>query len=234
VTADPLLLAAEVARSDERVLASARGLDVQAPSLLPGWTRGHVLTHIARNADGYVNLLTWARTGVETPMYASYERREAEIAEGAGRPLAEQLDDLAASAARFAAAVDAMTPAAWGASVRHLTGRVMTPQQVVWARWREIEVHHVDLNGSYRPADWPEAFTLHLLREIVADLGGWDSGLTASADDLSFEAKIGAAPAPITVRGPARAIAAWLIGRSTGDALRTEPAGQLPAVPTWK
>jgi maleylpyruvate isomerase len=234
VTADPLLLAAEVARSDERLLATARELDVSAPSLLPGWAQGHVLTHIARNADGYVNLLTWARTGVETPMYESLERRNADITDGAGRPLDEQLADLAASARRFADAVDAMTPAAWGAKVRHLSGRILTPQQIVWARWREVEVHHVDLNASYRPADWPEAFTLHLLREVAADFAGWNSGLTASADDLSFEAKIGAAPAPITVRGPARAIAAWLIGRSTGDALRTEPAGQLPAVPTWK
>lgn len=234
MTADPLLLATEVARSDERLLATARELDISAPSLLPGWTRGHVITHIARNADGYVNLLTWARTGVETPMYASVERRNEEILEGAGRPLDAQLADLEASAGRFAAAVDAMTPAAWGASVRHMTGRVLTPQQIVWARWREVEVHHVDLNASYRPAHWPEAFALHLLREVVADFAGWDGGLTASAEDLSFEAKIGAASAPITVRGPARGIAAWLIGRSTGDALRTEPAGQLPAVPTWK
>ncbi len=234
MTVDPLLLAAEVARSDERLLATARELDISAPSLLPGWTRGHVITHVARNADGYVNLLTWARTGVETPMYSSPEQRNSDISDGAGRPLAVQLDDLAASAARFQAAVDAMTPAAWGATVFHISGRRLTPQQVVWGRWREVEVHHVDLNASYRPADWPEAFTLHLLREITADLAGWESGLTASAEDLSFEAKIGAAPAPITVRGPARAIAAWLIGRSTGDALRTEPVGQLPAVPTWK
>ena len=46
------------------------------PSLLPGWSRGHVLTHLARNADGAVNLLTWARTGVETPQYVSQEQRE--------------------------------------------------------------------------------------------------------------------------------------------------------------
>ena len=45
--------------------------------LLPGWTVGHVLTHVARNADAYTNLLTWARTGVETPAYASPEAREA-------------------------------------------------------------------------------------------------------------------------------------------------------------
>lgn len=234
MTADPLLLAAEVARSDERLLATARELDISAPSRLPGWTRGHVITHVARNADGLVNLLTWARTGVKTPMYASYERRNEEIVEGAGRPLTEQLDDLAASAARFSAAVDAMTPAAWGAEIFHLSGRRMTPQQVVWSRWREVEVHHVDLNAGYRPEDWPEAFTLHLLREVAADLGGWAGGLTASADDVAFETEIGAAAAPITVRGPARALVAWLIGRSSGDALRTEPAGQLPAVPTWK
>jgi maleylpyruvate isomerase len=234
VTADPLLLAAEVARSDERLLATTRDLDVSAPSLLPGWTRGHVITHIARNADGYVNLLTWALTGVKTAMYASLSQRNSDISDGAGRPLDALLEDLEASAARFQAAVDAMTPAAWGAEVFHMSGRRMTPQQVVWARWREVEVHHVDLNGSYRPADWPEAFTLHLLREIAADFAGWESGLTASSEDLAFKADIGAAPAPITVRGPARAIAAWLIGRSTGDALRREPVGQLPAVPTWK
>ena len=34
----------------------------RAPSALPGWTRAHVLTHLARNADAMVNLLTWART----------------------------------------------------------------------------------------------------------------------------------------------------------------------------
>lgn len=232
MTADPLLLAAEVAKSDERFLATARELDISAPSALPGWTVGHVITHVARNADGYVNLLTWARTGVETPMYASFAVREAEIEQGAGRPIREQLDDLAGSNARFAAAVDAMTPAAWGASVRHLSGRTLTPQQVVWARWREVEVHHVDLGAAYGPADWPEAFTLRLLREVTADLAGWAGGLTASANDLSFEARIGAATAPITVRGAARDIAAFLIGRSKGDALSADPA--LPSVPAWK
>ena len=35
-----------------------------APSALPGWSRAHVLTHVARNADAMINLLTWARTGV--------------------------------------------------------------------------------------------------------------------------------------------------------------------------
>jgi maleylpyruvate isomerase len=65
-----------LAAATGRLLATATALgDAQArePSLLPGWTRGHVLSHIARNADGMVNLLNWARTGTETPMYASAE-----------------------------------------------------------------------------------------------------------------------------------------------------------------
>jgi len=48
---------------------------VTEPSALPGWTRGHLLTHLARNADALVNLLTWARTGIPTPMYASPDQR---------------------------------------------------------------------------------------------------------------------------------------------------------------
>src|SRR6266704_5264440 len=75
------------AAATERLLGSAAALsDTQArePSLLPGWTRGHVLTHIARNADGMVNLLHWARTGTQTPMYASPESRAADIEAGAG------------------------------------------------------------------------------------------------------------------------------------------------------
>jgi maleylpyruvate isomerase len=254
VTVDPLGLAADVTRADERLLATAATLDdtaVRAPSRLPGWTRGHVLTHIARNADSYVNLLTWARTGVETPMYPSVERRNADIEAGAGRPSAEHVADLTAAAERFAAAVDAMTPGAWGVPVRHLNGRELRPPQVVWGRLREIEVHHVDLGAGYGPGDWSEAFTLHLLREIVGEPGPAWPALRVSADDLHFSAGLagpgagsartgagsagsGAGSAPVEVRGPARALAAWLIGRSNGDDLSHTGDGALPDLPNWK
>ncbi|MDP9427768.1 MAG: maleylpyruvate isomerase N-terminal domain-containing protein, partial [Actinomycetota bacterium] len=57
--------------------------ELDRPSLLPGWGRRHVLAHVARNADALLNLLTWARTGAETPMYPSAEARDAGIAETA-------------------------------------------------------------------------------------------------------------------------------------------------------
>src|SRR6266508_3757588 len=137
VTVDPLVLIAEVDRATARLLETAQTPDdaeVGEPSPLPRGSRGHVLTHVARNADGCTNLLTWARTGVETPQYASAESREADIAAGAGRPLADQLTDLKASAARFAEAAAEMPPEAWLATVRWLSGRTELATGVVWTR----------------------------------------------------------------------------------------------------
>ena len=65
-----------------------------APSALPGWSRAHVLSHVARNADAMMNLLYWARTGEETPAYVSREARDADIAAGARRPPAAIREDV--------------------------------------------------------------------------------------------------------------------------------------------
>jgi maleylpyruvate isomerase len=90
------------AAGQAQVERAAGGLDparLAGPSRLPGWTRGHVLSHLARNADALVNLLTWARTGAEARMYASPAERTDGIEAGAGRALPEQLADLTAAGA---------------------------------------------------------------------------------------------------------------------------------------
>lgn len=240
MTVDPLVLSSEVDRATERLLKTAEALDeaaVAAPSRLPGWSRGHVLTHIARNADSYVNLLTWALTGRETPQYPSWEAREADIAAGAGRPAAEQVADLRAAGERFAAAVEAMTPAAWSAHVRYFNSGDTVAAHVVWARLREVEVHHVDLGSGYRPADWSDAFTLRLLHEIAGNFAESGPPLRVRAGDLDFVAALGgaggSASAPV-VTGPARDLAGWLSGRLDGAGLTARPEGPLPRVPRWR
>src|SRR5688572_18903427 len=164
----------DVDEATERLIRTAEGLDdsaVATPSLLPGWTVGHVLTHVARNADAYTNLLTWARTGVETPAYASTEARNAAIEEGSGRPLREQIEDIRAAHERFADAGAAMPAAAW---TFHLDFLGQSAAAVPWARLREVEVHHVDLGAGYTHGDWSDAFALRLLREIVTGASaGW-------------------------------------------------------------
>src|SRR5919106_3424262 len=92
-----------------RGLMSRMGDDAfAAPSALPGWSRAHVLTHVARNADALINLLTWARTGVRTPAYASREQRDADIEAGARRTPAEIRADVVESSDRLGRGVREM------------------------------------------------------------------------------------------------------------------------------
>jgi maleylpyruvate isomerase len=238
VTADPLVLVPEIDRATTRLIESARTFDgagVAAPSLLPGWTRGHVLAHVARNADSCVNLLTWARTGVETPQYTSAEVRVADIESGAVHPLDVQLADLHDSAARFTAAVERMPAEAWTVVIRQASGIVAAAANVMWMRLREVEVHHVDLAAGYGPADWPPSFTMRLLHEVATNFADRD-GFSVRVDlpdgqTLHIGPQSEETPAVI---GPAPVVAAWLIGRGDGDGLVVKPEGALPPVPVWK
>ncbi|HEU5160064.1 MAG TPA: maleylpyruvate isomerase N-terminal domain-containing protein [Streptosporangiaceae bacterium] len=145
----------------ERLLAATARLDdqdVRRPSLLPGWTRGHVLTHVARNGEALRNLLTWARTGVETPAYASLEARDRAIEEGAGRTATELHADLTQSAAAFRAAVAMMPEEAWDFVVSALNVPELPMEQVLVRRLNEVVLHHTDLDIGYKPADWPSEF----------------------------------------------------------------------------
>jgi maleylpyruvate isomerase len=59
---------------------------VRSPSRLPGWTVAHVLTHLARNADGHVRRLEGALRGEYVPRYpGGPTQRDGDIDEGARR-----------------------------------------------------------------------------------------------------------------------------------------------------
>jgi maleylpyruvate isomerase len=237
----PADILAMVGAATAALLRTAHGLSDEqagAPSRLPGWTRGHVLTHLARNADGLANLLAWARTGVVTPMYASPEERDANIEAGAGRPAAEVTADVAASAAAFAAAAAAVPGPAWAAEVR-ARGTGHPAWYTLWRRLCEVEIHHVDLGLEYGPGDWPAAFAATSLRRISGEFARPDCpAARLLAADSGAEYAIGAgtgsaAGAPVTVTGPTRPLLAWLIGRGQGEQLTAAPAGPLPEIPAW-
>lgn len=237
MTIDPLLLTGEVDNATDRLLRTAAtfdATDIAAASLLPGWTRGHVLAHLARNADGYVNLLTAARTGERIPAYASAAARAADIEAGASRPPATHLDDLRGSADRFTEAVAAMPAPAWAATVETPRGPKVAAA-LVWNRLREVEVHHLDLASGHRPVDWPEAFGHRLLHEVATDLGGRSDApaMVLRFDGTRHELVIGDRAGAPTITGPAPELAAWLIGRSGGEVLTVTPDGPLPIPPEW-
>lgn len=234
---DPAADAAAVQEATAQLVAAVAALDptaVSEPSLLPGWTRGHLLTHLARNADGLINLLTWARTGVETPMYPSAEAREKDIAEGASRPLLEQLADLRAAADRFAATVEAMPPQAWAAQVRLRGDGVVPAAEVPGRRLTEIHLHHVDLGIGFTCADLPADYAARQLAVVLDGLSAREgiAAVRLRDSDTGQVRDIGAADRPeVTVEGTTGALLAWVTGRSGGEGLAADPEVPLPALP---
>ncbi|GAA2452237.1 maleylpyruvate isomerase family mycothiol-dependent enzyme [Actinomadura vinacea] len=232
---------AEVEAGTGRVVATVEGLDeeaVRAPSALPGWTRGHVATHIARNADSLWNLLEWARTGVEIPQYPSVEARNAALEAGAGRSPAELAQDVRAAGERLSEQAARLPEAAWEATVRAMAGFPHPAWFVLYRRWQEVETHHVDLAAGYGPSDWPDSYVHWALTGTLADLEALSPGLRAGLDghrlvatDTADAADLGGAGPEIS--GSARALLGWLTGRSSGEGLAARPEGPLPVPPPW-
>ena len=200
--------------------------DLAAPSSLPDWSRAHVVAHLARNADALTNLLTWARTGVETLMYPSREARDAGIATTAALPPAELRADYAAAGYRFAAAVDALPAEAWTAEVRTMQGRTVPAAEVPWMRVKEVWVHGVDLDAGLAFADLPAEFCAALVDDVLGTFAARDETpqVTIVATDVERTWGSGAA----TVKGPVAAVAAWL---TRGDA--SGLTGETAPPPRW-
>ncbi|MET9130234.1 maleylpyruvate isomerase family mycothiol-dependent enzyme [Streptomyces antibioticus] len=211
----------------ERLLVAVGKLDnasVAEPSLLPGWSRGHVLAHLARNADALVNVFEGR------PMYADAAVREADIERDAPRPLPEQLTDVRESAERLRRA--AAVPADWSRTVELRNGVTDTAARVPFRRWVEVELHHVDLGIGYTLEDLPAEFTERETAFLVERFTGhpevpptrltdgtrvWHTGRKADAPE-------------VTVTGSPADLLGWLAGRRDGSAL-TVTGGPLPALP---
>src|SRR4051794_37477253 len=131
----------------ERMLVTVQGLsddDVRKPSTLPGWTRGHVLSHLARGAEAIANLLDGVGTGVPGQAYASQQARDDAIEAGSGRDVAVLLADLVSSAERFRTAAGAVPGEAWERPVALPAGASATATQLLDRRLVELELHHAD------------------------------------------------------------------------------------------
>lgn len=229
---------AAVREATEDLLREVSRLDdaeIGLPSLLPGWTRGHVVTHLARNADALVNLLTWARTGIEHPMYASRADRDADIEEGALRLAQVIREDLIAACERLDAAAMRLTGSDWQAPIAHRTGRVFPAGEVPMMRLFEVSVHLVDLDLGVGFESLRER---HL--ELVLDTAFYPHLKHTEGEPIDVTVELSGgrqrswrilAPAAATVSneisGPPPTIIAWLAGRTAASATG------LPELPPW-
>src|ERR1022692_3743687 len=160
-------------QATQRLIDVARVItepDLRAPSLLPGWTRAHVLAHLARGADAMRNLLIGARAGQDRPAYVSGQARAADIEHGAGLAAKELMADLADSAMAFRTVIRQLPDDAWQFPVRILDSAQFPADQLLTRRLVEVELHHGDLGTGYGPADWPAAFAAMELAEPMRSL----------------------------------------------------------------
>ncbi|MGI5198967.1 maleylpyruvate isomerase family mycothiol-dependent enzyme [Streptomyces sp. CA-288835] len=218
---------ASVRDATERLLTAAAKLDdasVAEPSRLPGWSRGHILAHLARNADALVNVLEGR------PMYASADARDTDIERDAPRPLDVQLADVRESAARFQATGAA--PADWSRTVLLRNGVTDAASRVPFRRWVEVELHHVDLGIGYELEDLPEEFTEREIGFLAERFTGHPEVPPTRVTDGTRAWSTGrvATEPEITVTGRQADLLGWLCGRRDGSVLTTE-GGPLPALP---
>lgn len=161
VGVSPGLLAA-VRESHARLGVRLDAVDdvvVRRASRLPGWTVGHVLTHLARNADSFVRIIEGATDGRRVAQYpGGPEQRDGEIQTGAVRSSAAIVNDVRSSSERLARALESATQAAWDGAGVILDGTVIPCRQLPLRRMREVEFHHVDLDMGYEITDWPDEF----------------------------------------------------------------------------
>lgn len=215
--------------STARLLSTLRGLsdrDLRQDSLLQGWSRAHVAGHLARNADGLLNLVRWAKTGESHPMYASGAHRQAGITATAALNHEELCQDVADSAERLSLAMREVTGDQWNRPIhwrheRNLGRAVGIP----FMRWVEVEVHHVDLRAGYSFQDWPTDFVQDMLVRVIEDREVKGNALPATlmTDDGTTLPMEGGGP---QLGGPAWLLVAWLLGRA-------EIQGA-PNLPPWR
>lgn len=190
--------------------------DWRAPSRLPGWSRGHVATHVARQADGIVRLVQWARTGQRLDMYASPAQREGEIAAGAGRSGLELQIDLDSSAEHLTAAFETLDEAGrWDAVVQLRGGTEVPARLLPLARLTEVVLHHVDLDVGLDMAEIDEQTAEWLLEWSAFRLRTRDEFPRLRLRSRSgFRLTAGSSGTAREVTGGTAQLLGWLTGRT--------------------
>lgn len=216
-------------RETDMLLATVDSLssdELVAASRCEGWSRAHVVTHLARNADALGNLVEWAVTGVETPAYPSREARDGDIEAGAGRAADEIKADLRESCHRLRASLERLHDGVSVDTLEMPAGPVGV-HDIPVRRTTEVVLHHADLDTVWglEEAD-PEA-TFDALEDCLRRRGddALVPGLTVKTHE-GDEWTLG--DGATTVVGDRSGVTMWL---ARGDESGVRADGELPSLP---
>lgn len=232
----PEALLAELHKAADVVASQAGKLaedDVKAPSLLPGWTRGHVLAHLAGISNAMARQLEFAGRGETVELYdGGQEGRTKAIDMAAGHTLAQHRADLDAALARALRAFDSLDAGSWQVPISYRGGVVLDGG---FALWRELLIHATDLGTGRGPETWSRPFCEHLFDFLAARV---PEGQRFVLQPLGLPpVTIGAGNRSTVINGMLTDIAAWLAGREPSlGSLRASAAADgvdLPELLPW-
>ena len=156
----PASLASDIGRMQREsgmvmaTVASLADFELGKPSKCKGWTRAHVIAHLARGADAMTNLATWAVTGQETPAYESREKRDADIEAATKLSAAELAADLERANARLLEAFQTLKEGVQVETLPTLFSGEINALSLPARRTTELIIHHDDLGTIW---EWHEA-----------------------------------------------------------------------------
>jgi maleylpyruvate isomerase len=200
----------------DRTLSTLDEDAIRKRSMLPGWSRAHVLAHLARNAEALSRLMTAAMGGEIADQYpGGSDARNAEIEASAKAPVAELVEDVRKTGQALDETAERMPVEAWQRPVRFLAIGEQPAARTIWSRWREVEIHHSDLGLVYNPANWPDEFiTEYLPGELRRLPDRLPPDLSVLLRVVGYEGKYGPDDAsPMILTGQPWAVYAWLTGR---------------------
>lgn len=205
----------------------------QSPSLLPGWTRAHVATHLARNANGLARAAQGFITGSPQPMYTSESERQREIERGSERTGLELQIDLDTSAGELNTVMNELMALPEERLREHIELRpnFSAPAHLLpLARLSEVVLHRIDLGTGFT------------IQDVDDDIAGWLLGwvllrLSTRVDIPRLRlvtsgrvATTGTFGELVEVRGSERHLVGWLTGRSDASSLVTTDLPVLPLI----
>lgn len=210
------------------VIAKLDDADITAPSELPGWTRGHVLAHIANVTNALARQLEYAAQDKKIELYdGGFEGRTKAIALAAGHSLEEHRRAVSEALSRALAAFDALDDAGWKAPISYRDGTVFDGGL---ALWRELVIHAGDLGTGRGPETWSRPFCEHLITFLEARVPA-DYRFVLQPTGLP-QRVIGPGHTSVVITGMLTDIAAWLAGRTpTLGSLRASAAADGVALP---
>lgn len=212
-------------------VASFSDDEVGTPTVLPGWTRGHVITHLARGAEAIQRLMDNAITGSDAAMYASADQRNDDIESGATRSAKELTADLRRSSEAFMETARRLVDAPDAAEEISIGNRTFRTHALPNLRCAEVIIHHQDLDSTFELHEADPDSQLDALNSVVWVLQGKDDapGLTVTTYE-GDELVIG--DGATTVVGERDAMVDWL-ARGNGGRVRAKDGAELPELPSW-